>query len=402
MIWNSFQLALRSILRNLLRSSLTILGVVIGVAAVITMVNAGQGATAQVSEQIAGLGRNLIMVMPGQRRGPGSPAITKLFELDDARAVQRELGPLLEAVAPTVEGKLVAVNGADAWSTSVVGTNNEYFDVRDWELGAGRTFHGTELGAGAPVCILGETVRNRLFGRTFAIGRRIRLGNVSCEVIGVLASKGQTTMGRDQDDCIIIPLRTYWRRFAGNRDVAYIQLSARDGVDTSRVTQRLELLFQERRRIRPGSDNDFHVRDMQEIAKTLAGTTRVLTALLGSIAGVSLLVGGIGIMNIMLVSVTERTREIGIRQAIGALERDVLLQFLVEAVVLSSLGGLLGIAIAFVASYAMSLILGGPFYFDVSMALIAFVFSALVGILFGYLPARKAARLDPIEALRRE
>ncbi|MCB1319074.1 MAG: FtsX-like permease family protein, partial [Leptospiraceae bacterium] len=221
-------------------------------------------------------------------------------------------------------------------------------------------------------------------------------------VVGLMSAKGQTTMGTDQDDRIVIPIGTYWRRVAGNRDVSYMQISARDGIDTQRLTERIAGILRDRRNIRTGEDDDFHVRDMKEIANTLAGATRVLTVLLGAIAAVSLIVGGIGIMNIMLVSVTERTREIGIRQAIGALEQDVLLQFLVEAVVLSSLGGVVGILISIIASYIMALVLNSAFFYDITIAFVAFLFSAAVGVIFGYLPARKAARMDPIEALRRE
>ncbi|MCB1318121.1 MAG: ABC transporter permease, partial [Leptospiraceae bacterium] len=299
MIWNSVRLALRSIQRNLMRSALTILGVVIGVAAVITMVNAGQGATALVGEQIASMGSNLIVVGPGQSRGPGSPVVVKLFEIEDARAIRNELDSMIEAIAPSAETKLITVNGAETWSTTVLGTTSDFFDVRDWPLESGRRFYAGEESSGAPVCILGATVREKLFGQQSPLGERIRAGKFSCRVVGLMSAKGQTTMGTDQDDRIVIPIGTYWRRVAGNRDVSYMQISARDGIDTQRLTERIAGILRDRRNIRTGEDDDFHVRDMKEIANTLAGATRVLTVLLGAIAAVSLIVGGIGIMNIM-------------------------------------------------------------------------------------------------------
>jgi putative ABC transport system permease protein len=349
MLWNALLLALREIRRNIMRSSLTILGIVIGVAAVITMVNLGSGATAQVTEQIASLGSNLLMVRPGQRLGPGQRSAAAPFDLADVEAIARDI-PGVARVAPSSSQAVVAIFGNENWSTTVTGTNNEYFPVRNVSIAEGRQFTDSELRAGKAVCIIGATVRQELFGNLDPLGSTIRLKKLSCQVIGLLEAKGQSTMGSDQDDFVLIPLRTFWRRLAGNQDVAFIQVSARDGVSTAKVKQDIERLMRERRRISAKEDDDFNVRDLQEIAEALSGTTQVLTGLLGAVAAVSLLVGGIGIMNIMLVSVTERTREIGIRLAIGALEREVLMQFLVEAVVLSSFGGIIGIAVAFAAS----------------------------------------------------
>jgi len=401
MLWNALWLALREIRRNLMRSALTMLGIVIGVASVIVMVNLGGGATLQVSQQIASLGSNLLMVRTGQRLGFGQRSEAEPFDMDDVEAVAREIGGVA-AVAPIASQPVVAIYGNRNWSTTVTGSNNNYFSVANWTLAKGREFSVSELRAGAAVCILGDAVRKELFGNQDPLGEKLRLNKVSCQVIGLLEAKGQSLGGRDQDDLIVIPLRTFWRRIAGNQDVQLIYVSAKEGVSTSKVQRDIELLMRERRRIAPNEDDDFNVRDMKEIAEALTGTTQVLTSLLGAVAAVSLLVGGIGIMNIMLVSVTERTREIGIRLAIGALEREVLLQFLVEAVVLSSFGGIIGIGLAVAATFGLASLLNAPVVFNPGMMLLAFVFSAAVGVIFGFFPARKAARLDPIEALRYE
>ena len=401
MLWNALLLALREIRRNLMRSALTMLGIVIGVASVIVMVNLGSGATAQVGEQISSLGSNLLMVRTGQRLGFGQRSEAEQFDIDDAEAIGREVSGIA-AVAPGASQPMTAIYGNRNWSTTVTGSDNNYFPVGNWTLAKGREFSPSELRAGAAVCILGEGVRKELFGSQDAIGEKLRLNKLSCQVIGLLASKGQSAGGRDQDDLVVIPLRTFWRRVAGKQDVQMIYVSAREGASTSKVQRDIELLMRERRRITANEDDDFNVRDMKEIAEALTGTTRVLTTLLGAVAAVSLLVGGIGIMNIMLVSVTERTREIGIRLAIGALEREVLLQFLVEAVVLSSFGGLLGILLAVGTTYGLAALMGMPALLDASIMLLAFLFSAAVGVIFGFFPARKAARQDPIEALRYE
>jgi putative ABC transport system permease protein len=401
MLGNALLLALREIRRNLMRSALTMLGIVIGVASVIVMVNLGSGATAQVAGEIASLGSNLLMVRTGQRLGFGQRSEAEPFDSDDAGAIEREVGGIA-AVAPGASQPMTAIYGNRNWSTTVTGSDNNYFPVGNWSLARGREFSASELRAGAAVCILGDGVRKELFGSQDPLGEKLRLNKLSCQVIGLLESKGQSAGGRDQDDLVVIPLRTFWRRVAGNQDVQMIYVSAREGASTSKVQRDIELLMRERRRIAANEDDDFNVRDMKEIAEALTGTTRVLTTLLGAVAAVSLLVGGIGIMNIMLVSVTERTREIGIRLAIGALEREVLLQFLVEAVVLSSFGGLLGILLAVGTTYGLAALMGMPPLLDAGIMLLAFLFSAAVGVIFGYFPARKAAHQDPIEALRYE
>jgi putative ABC transport system permease protein len=403
MLWETVLLALREIRRNVLRSSLTILGIVIGVAAVITMVTLGNGATAQVTASISSLGSNLLQVRPGQGpRGPGGTRSTaENLDVTDAGAISREIFGLA-GVAPVASKGAQAIYGNQNWSTTVSGSTNAFLQVRNWQLKKGREFTAGELNSGLAVCILGDTVREKLFGDQNPLGTAIRLGKLTCQVIGVLEPKGQSSFGSDQDDLVLIPLRTLQRRMAGNKDIQAIFISAQDGVSTTKVKADIEQLMRERRHIPAGKDDDFHVMDMKELVSTLTGTTQVLTALLGAVAAVSLLVGGIGIMNIMLVSVTERTREIGTRLAIGAFEREVLMQFLVEAVVLSCFGGITGITLGLTAARIGARLLGVPFIFNPGIVLLAFLFSAAVGVLFGYFPARKAAQLDPIEALRHE
>jgi putative ABC transport system permease protein len=401
MLWNTILLALREIKRNVMRSVLTILGIVIGVGAVITMVTIGGGATAQVKEQIASMGSNLLMVTPGKRLGPGQSSNNVLFKVNDGEAIFRNVNSIA-AVAPVSSQSIKAIFGNQNWSTQVIGSDNHYFRVTNRTIRTGRQFSDSELRSGAAVCIVGETVRKKLFGGQESLGGNIRLEKFSCQVIGILEAKGQSTMGMDQDDIVIIPLRTYQRRISGNLDVAMFQVSVQQDASTDKAQRDIRLLMRERRHLSSSDDDNFNVMDMKEIAKMLTGTTQLLTALLSAVAAVSLLVGGIGIMNIMLVSVTERTREIGIRLAIGAFEREVLMQFLVEAVVLSSFGGLIGIVLAVTASIWLADVLGVPFVFNAGIIAIAFLFSAAVGVIFGYFPALKAARLDPIEALRHE
>ena len=401
MFVDAIKLALQAIRRNALRSFLTVLGVVIGVGAVIAMVTIGNGTTAKVTSDLARLGSNLLSVNPGQF-GPGrASADAKAFNVRDIEAMKSQLTGV-KAVAPVAQKSVTAIIGADNRMTSVVGTDNDYFIAQDWSLQSGRTFQDTEIRGGRAACIIGETVRAKLFGAVEPLERSMRVGKVSCDVIGVLVAKGQSGFGTDQDDVVLMPLRTFQRRVAGNTDVGRIMVSARDGVDTGKVQVDIERLLRERRNVGPNKEDDFTVRDMKQIAQATAGTTEMLTGLLGAVAAVSLLVGGIGIMNIMLVSVTERTREIGIRLAIGALERQVLAQFLVEAVVLSLFGGMTGIVLGLSIAALAARGLQVPFLVDPRIVLVAFAFSALVGVVFGYFPARRAARLDPIEALRHE
>ncbi|MET4697725.1 putative ABC transport system permease protein [Constrictibacter sp. MBR-5] len=400
MIWNALLLALRAIRRNLMRSFLTVLGVVIGVAAVVTMVTLGNGATRSVSDQISSMGSNLLIALPGQRFGPGSDSAAK-FKDADVEAIRDQI-PAVTAVAPVVTTTATAVYQAANWSTIVSGSNDDYFTAGNWQLAAGRPFNDAEERSGRAVCVIGETVRSKLFGRQNPVGADIRIKQFTCEVIGLLKSKGQSAMGSDQDDTVIMPLRTVQRRLAGSQDVNRIMVSVRDDASIDGAKAGMTSLLRERRKIGETEDDDFQVMDTRQISETLTGTTRILTALLGAVAAVSLLVGGVGIMNIMLVSVTERTREIGTRLAIGALEREVLLQFLIEAVVLSSFGGVTGILLATAASIGLSSLMGIPYVFDPGINLLAFLFSAAIGVIFGFFPARRAARLDPIVALRHE
>ncbi len=402
MLLNMLRLALQAIRRNVLRSSLTVLGIVIGVAAVITMVTVGNGATAQVTSDLAKLGTNVLMVRPGQsfHGGGGTRGEAAPLSVEDATALRHEIAGVL-AAAPIASRPLQAIAGGRNRATSATGTTADYLIARNWRVAEGRVFSDAEERAGKAVCLIGDTVRDDLFGAQSALGQRLRLGQLSCAVIGVLEEKGESAFGSDQDDVVLVPLRWFHRRLAGNFDVGTIFVAAQPGVPSWRVQRDIENLMRERRRTADGED-DFSVTDMKEIVAAFTSTTRILTSLLGGVAAVSLLVGGIGIMNIMLVSVTERTREIGIRLAIGALGREVLTQFLVEAVVLSSLGGAMGIALGLAAAAAGANALGVPFVPDLSIVLIAFSFSAAIGIAFGYWPARQAARLDPIEALRHE
>ena len=404
MLLSVLLLALRSVQRNMLRSFLTILGIVIGVSAVITMVTLGNGATQAIRTQISSLGTNLLMVRPGQRgiaggHGGGVPQFVEA----DAEAIAAEIGGVA-SVAPQGSTSLTVVANGRNWATSVSGSTNAWFETGNWNLASGRVFEPDEQRAGAAVCIIGETVRREIYGGAVGetgVGQQLRVKQFSCDVIGILAAKGQGGMG-DQDDVVLLPLRTLQRRVTGTRKVGTLLVSMQEGRDSAPLKASLRQLLRERRKLGASDDDNFNIFDTQQLAETLSGTTQVLTTLLGAVAAVSLLVGGIGIMNIMLVSVTERTREIGLRLAIGALEREGLLQFLIEAVVLSALGGLVGIVIATGASFGLALWMGVPFAFAPSINLLSLLFSAAIGVVFGYFPARRAARMDPIEALRHE
>ncbi len=403
MLIETFLLAQREIRRNVLRSSLTVLGIVIGVAAVIVMVTLGGGATAKVTDDISKLGSNLLQVRVGQafRRTGGVRSDAPAFKMEDATAIAQGVSGL-QAVAPVSIKPMQVIFGSANKSTSITGSTLEYLKVRDWKVARGRSFTENEERSGQSVCLLGETVRKTLFGKQESLGQNIRMGKTSFRVVGLLEAKGQSSFGTDQDDFVLIPIRTFQRRIAGNVDVGSIIVSALDGVSTQKVKADIETLMRARRNLGGVQEDDFNVHDMKEIIDTMTSTTKVLTALLGAVAAVSLLVGGIGIMNIMLVSVTERTREIGTRLAIGARERQVLMQFLVEAVALASFGGLIGIAVGLGMAALGAHLLQMPFVLNTGIVVAAFLFSGAVGIVFGYFPARKAARLDPIEALRYE
>jgi putative ABC transport system permease protein len=326
---------------------------------------------------------------------------SRLFEESDVNALGSDVTGV-RSVAPTASQSMQAIYGNANWSTTVYGVDNAYFDVRNWDIQSGREFTDAEIRTGAAVCIIGTKVRKQLFDQQDPVGANIRLQAISCQVIGLLKSKGQGGMGMDQDDLVLVPLQTFQRRISGDHKVSSVQLGVSSDSDAKSVQNEVLALMRQRRGIQPGQEDDFMVMNSQEFLTTMTSTMNVLTALLSAIAAISLLVGGIGIMNIMLVSVTERTREIGIRLAIGAFDNDVMIQFLVEAVVLASLGGIIGIILGLGASFVGCLLMKLSFTPNPTIALIAFVFSALVGVVFGFFPAQKAARLDPIEALRHE
>ena len=402
MLGTTLILAFREIQRHLLRSFLTTLGIVIGVAAVITMVTLGNGATAAVKKQISSLGSNILSVRPGQRMGPGSDGeAPPPFKNEDLDAIRDQIAGV-RAVAGQAQTTATAVRNAQNWSTTVNGTTNDFLDAQQWMLTSGRRFTDAEEQAGKSVCVIGNTVRANLFQGVDPIGQRFRVKDVSCTVIGLLATRGQGGFGNDQDDTIIMPLKMVQRRFTGNRDLRSIMVAVDDDYDTTVVQSALTSLLRERRHLTDDQPDNFSIFDTRQISEAISGSTKIMTGLLGAVAAVSLVVGGIGIMNIMLVSVTERTREIGIRLAIGALANEVLLQFLVEAVVLSSLGGIIGVVLALVATVSLAPVMGVPFLFDPFINLVSFAFSALIGVVFGYFPARRAAALNPIDALRHE
>ncbi|MDF0541460.1 ABC transporter permease [Sphingobium sp. H39-3-25] len=402
MLGTTVILAFRAIMRHKLRSFLTTLGIIIGVAAVVTMVTLGNGATAAVRQQISSLGANILQLRPGQGfgRGGGGPRPPD-FKPEDVTAIANQITGV-RAVAPLAQSSGTAIYEGNNWSTTVNGTTAAYFEAQQWKIDSGRLFMPEEEEAGKAVCIIGSTLRANIFRQEDPIGKRFRIKGVSCQVIGLLATRGQGGFGQDQDDVVMMPIKFVQRRFTGNRDISLIMVAVDDAYETSAVQSTLEDLMRERRKIKPGTADNFNVFDTKQISDTLTGTTTILTQIVAAVAAISLLVGGIGIMNIMLVSVTERTREIGIRLAIGAVAREVLMQFLVEAIVLSCLGGIIGLLLALIASIVISPLMQVPFIFDVKVNLLAFLFSAAIGVVFGYFPARRAAALNPIDALRHE
>ncbi|MBB4100346.1 ABC transporter permease [Sphingomonas kyeonggiensis] len=402
MFGTTFILAIRSILRHKLRSILTALGIIIGVAAVVTMVTLGKATTAAVQQQISALGTNILQIRPGQGfgRGGGGPRPPD-FKEEDVQAIRQQITGVA-AVAPQAQSTATVIYNGANWSTTINGTTNDYFKVQPWPLVDGRYWNRAEEQAGKAVCVIGSTIRTNLFRGGAAVGDRIRVNGISCDVIGVLSTRGQAGFGGDQDDVIIMPIKQVQRRFTGNRDIRLMLVGVDPDYDSAQIQASITDLLRQRRQITGGKDDDFNIFDTAQISATLTGTTTLLTQIVAAVAGISLVVGGIGIMNIMLVSVTERTREIGIRLAIGAVASEVLMQFLVEAVVLSMLGGLIGLLLAQIAVALMSWLGSLPFLFDVQINVIAFAISAIIGVVFGYFPARRAASLNPIDALRHE
>jgi putative ABC transport system permease protein len=401
---NTFRLALRALARNKMRSALTMLGIIIGVGAVIAVVSIGQGAQYMVQQGIQAMGTNIVFIAAGSGR-PGGIRVgyggVKTLTIEDMNAILREI-PLIKEAAPSVNSRRQVVYGNQNWSTVIGGTTPNFFEIRNWSIQAGSVFSDEEVDLAANVCVIGTTVARNLFVDENPVGKTMRIGNLPFRVDGVLESKGQNVIGQDQDDAIYAPYTTVQRKISGITWVQFINASAISPVASVAAVAPITSLLRERHRIRSGDDDDFFVRTQSEVADLMNQTQSVMTMLLGGIASVSLLVGGIGIMNIMLVSVTERTREIGVRMAVGATESDVQRQFLVEAVTLSMMGGAIGILIGLVGSALISNFLSWPTLVSVRAIVTAAIFSAAVGIFFGYYPARKAARLDPIEALRYE
>ena len=408
-VWASARIAVRALRVNALRSVLTMLGIIIGVGAVITMVAVGAGAQARVAEQIQSLGSNLIIVLSGTvtsggvRLGHGTQlTITE----DDAWAIAREV-PTVQAAAPSMRGTAAVVYGNLNWTTVVQGVTPEFFEAREWGVVAGKLFTREDVDGATKVALLGQTVAANLFSDSDPVGQVIRIRKVPFTVIGVLDRKGQSTWGQDQDDIIMIPVSTAKKKVLGvsqanARSVGAISIKIQEGADMKEAEQEIRALLRQRHRLQPYQDDDFWLRNLSEVLQTQEESSRVLTMLLAAIASVSLLVGGIGIMNIMLVSVTERTREIGLRMAVGARGQDILAQFLVEAVTLSLIGGLIGIGFGLAGSYGIAYFAEWRTLIQPEAILLAFGFSGAVGIFFGFYPARKASRLDPIEALRYE
>jgi putative ABC transport system permease protein len=391
-------LALREIRRHLLRSFLTTLGIIIGVAAVITMVTLGRGVTASVQDQISSLGSDVFIIFPlNDGRTPPRP-----FDADDIIAVERQIAGVT-SVAGTVNAEATAFHNGQDWNTSVRGADNAFMSAQSITIAEGRPFTEAEMASGQNVCIIGTKVREAIFvGGTSPVGEEMRLNSVPCTVIGVFDERGQGAGEQDADNVVQMPLKTVQRRFVGNDDLQFFVVKYDPAYSSTNIQDALIDLLRERRLLQADQGNDFDIVDTAQVNDAVSNVTGILTAVVAAIAAISLIVGGIGIMNIMLVSVTERTREIGIRLAIGALAREVRLQFLTEAVVLCCFGGLVGIGLALGLSVLLSALIDIPYVFDPAVNVGSFLFSALMGIIFGYYPAHRASQLDPIEALRHE
>ncbi|WP_029936551.1 ABC transporter permease [Sphingomonas sp. UNC305MFCol5.2] len=401
MFGTTFILAIRSIFRHKLRSFLTTLGIIIGVAAVVAMVTLGKATTKAAQQQVASLGTNVLQIRPGQGfgRGGGGPRPPD-FKEADVEAIARQVAGV-NAVAPQAQSTATVIYQGANWSTTINGTTNAFFQVQPWPLVSGRIFTRAEEQAGKAVCIIGNTIRTNLFRGGEAVGDRLRVNGISCDVIGILSTRGQGGFG-DQDDVIIMPIKQVQRRFTGNRDIRLMLVGVDPAYDGAQVQESIKQVLRERRAITGGKEDDFNIFDTAQISQTLTGITTLLTQIVTAVAAISLVVGGIGIMNIMLVSVTERTREIGIRLAIGAVASEVLMQFLMEAVVLSCLGGLVGLVVAQLVVVGLAPLMQVEWIFEPQINVIAFLVSALIGVVFGYFPARRAASLNPIDALRHE
>ena len=403
MLFNAFWLALREIRRNLMRSVLTALGIVIGIASVIAMVNIGKGASESITKSVSQLGSNTLYIMPGQERGPGSQsALTKAFKMKDVEVLKNSIFTL-EAISPVEGTSVTALYKDKNYQTSIKGVNNDYFIAQNWKMAKGREFENSELRTGQNVCIIGQTVVKELgLSEEPVLGKKIRLQKFSCQVIGLLEAKGANTFGMDQDDLVLVPIKMFQRRLSGNDNIHLIMAAVKENIPLEEAKLQIQQVMREQRHIKNGEEDNFSVRSMTALLDTITQITSMLTVMLGAVAAISLVVGGIGIMNIMLVSVTERTREIGIRMAVGAMAQDILIQFLIEAVVLSGLGGIAGILIGIGITVGVSTAIDITLIIDMSITMIALVFSMLIGVVFGIIPARKAANMNPIDALRYE
>ncbi|WP_345991577.1 ABC transporter permease [Sulfurimonas sp. HSL-1716] len=403
MLINAFLQALREIKRNLMRSLLTAIGIVIGIASVIAMVNIGKGASASITQSISKLGSNTLYIFPSQEHGPGSEAlVSKPFKMKDID-VLRESIFALQAITPAESTTLTVLYKDKNYQTTVRGVLNDYFSIQNWDLKTGRLFTKNELRTGVNTCIVGKTVVEKLFPQDQnPLGQKIRIQKFSCEVAGVLDEKGANTFGRDQDDIILVPLKLFQRRISGNDNIHLIMAAVKKNIPLEEASMQIQQVLKERRHLKPEDEENFSVRSMSALVDTISQITSMLTIMLGAVAAISLVVGGIGIMNIMFVSVTERTREIGIRMAIGAMAQDILIQFLIEAVVLSGLGGIVGVIVGIAITYGVSVGMDIILIIDPTITIAALMFSMLIGIVFGIIPARKAANMNPIDALRYE
>lgn len=404
MIFNAIFLALRQISRNYLRAFLTMLGIIIGVGAVIIMINLGNGTQSMIKKAIESLGSNLLMIHSPNHLNPSGTTKSRNFTMKEVETIEERV-PGIKAIAPTNTNIVIAKYKNKNVQTTVSGVTNGYFVAVDWKVAEGRSFENKEYVAGTNTCIIGESVRKNLIGETSAIGSRLKVGSVICDIVGVLESKGQGGRGNDQDDVILIPLKTFQRNIKPSNsiyNIKFIMVALEDDVDDKVASNQIATILRHLRNIPDKTRDTFEIQSTKEIQQTVEKSIESMTVFIGAVAGISLFVGGIGIMNIMLVSVTERTREIGTRLAIGALEKEVLLQFLVESATMSAVGGLIGIIFGLLVTILLAAKLHIPFTFDIKIATISFVFSGLIGIIFGYLPARKASRLNPIDALHHE
>ena len=402
---NLFKVAMNALRRNKMRSFLTMLGIIIGVASVITMLAIGQGSKKSIEDQISSMGSNMLFVMPGTMRMGGvqqGSSSSQRLTTDDVNAIKTECNAVI-AVSPEVRSSGQAVYGSSNWPTTIYGGNEEYLEIKSWSIVSGRNITDSEAKGSAKVCLIGRTVADELFGEGIdPTGETIRFKNIPFKIIGVLEEKGQNSFGQDQDDVLIAPFTTVQKRILAQTHIQSIQMSARSAEESSLAQEQVEEVLRQRHKLRENEDNDFEIRSQEELATTMTSVMDILTILLGAIAGISLLVGGIGIMNIMYVSVTERTREIGLRMSLGGRGIDILMQFLIESILLSVFGGLIGILLGLLASRIVAALTSWPITVMMGSVLLSFVVCTVIGVFFGWYPARKASDLDPIDALRYE